>query len=102
MSVHYLDTNSYRRIVREHLRIPPRKTVALSCVTLLELLDQFQRATAGSFAEIKGSIALARKHARSKFLTYPTDYVRKHLLKQRVSTAKLDRDLTVFVSTRVP
>jgi len=90
MPLYYLDTNAYRRIFREHLRVPARKRVALSYVSLLELLDQFQRATPGSFAEIKGAIALARKHGRSKFLTYPSDYVRKHLLKMTVANAKLD------------
>jgi len=93
MIVYYLDTNTFRRIFREHLRVPRQKKVALSYVSLLELLDQFQRATAGSFAEIKGAIALARKHSRSKFLTYPSDYLRKHLLKKTISNGKLDRDL---------
>ena len=41
--VHYLDTNAYRRIFRENLRIPVQKKVALSYVSLLELFDQFQR-----------------------------------------------------------
>lgn len=91
--VHYLDTNAYRRIFRENLRIPVQKKVALSYVSLLELFDQFQRANASNFAEIKGAIALARKHCRSMFLTYPSDYLRKYLLKKTISNGKLDRDL---------
>jgi hypothetical protein len=91
--VHYLDTNAYRRIFREKLRLPVQKKVALSYVSLLELFDQFQRATANNFAEIKGAIGLARKHCRSMFFTYPSDYLRKHLLKKTISNGKLDRDL---------
>ena len=49
MIVHYLDTNTYRRIFREHLRVPARKKVALSYVSLMELLDQFERATEYTF-----------------------------------------------------